>query len=404
MSSESKTVPTSDQQSSAVAAGLPQGPGREPLWTSSFIFLSLSNLSLFIAFQMLLPTLPVYVQQLGGTEAMAGLVIGVFTVSAVLIRPLAGLMADIYGRQLPFFLGLGIFALSVFGYNWVPTVALLLALRFLHGLGWGLAGTSAGTVAADIVPKNRLSEGMGYFGLASTLAMAIAPAIGLWVIKTLGFSLLFYSSTGLTLLALALAMLIKYRKNLPPATRPGLLEPSAFGPSLVIFLVTMTYGAIVSFIALDAGQKGISNIGIFFTIYALTVALVRPVAGVWADRFGSDVAIVPGLILVGAAMLVLSQAKSLSTFLVAAGMYGLGFGAVQPSLQALVVRDLPPQRRGTANGTFYTAFDLGIGVGSTLWGALAQGTGYDLMYLIAALPGFLALPAYLFLRRASGKK
>lgn len=374
-----------------------QAGKKAPLWTRDFILICLANLTIFLGFQMLLPTLPVYVKYLGGDEAMAGLVIGVFTVSAVLIRPFVGMALDVYGRKVIYLAGLVIFLLSSLAYNWAPTVAILLGIRFIHGFGWGAASTAGGTIATDVIPKQRLGEGMGYYGLAATLSMAVAPAAGLYIISNAGFTTLFVISAAFGLATFILGSLIHYEKIAGAGQRGALFERSALRPSLVMFFVTTTYGAVVSFIALYGAQRGIVNIGIFFTVYAVVLTLIRPVAGILVDRRGFNVVIIPGIIFIGAAMLLLSQAQTLSMFLLAGVIYGAGFGSVQPGMQALAVKNVPPNRRGAANATFFSSFDLGIGIGSTLWGFVSKLTDYSQMYLLAAFPALLALVVYIIL-------
>jgi MFS family permease len=163
-----------------------------------------------------------------------------------------------------------------------------------------------------------------------------------------------------------------------------------------MLLSNTTYGAIVTFITLYAMQQGIANIGVFFTVFAGALLLSRPVVGWLVDWRGYNIVVVPGLVMIAGAMVLLSQAQTLWMFLLPAAIYGVGFGAIQPSMQALAVADLPANRRGAANGTFYIGFDLGIGIGAVLWGAVSQAIQYRGMYLVAAIPAGLALLIYLF--------
>lgn len=384
-----------------------EGHSTDALWTRDFVIIFLVNLFIFVSFQMLLPTLPVYAKHLGGQETAMGMIIGAFTVSALLVRPFAGQVLDSRGRRGPLLLGLAVFMLSVLAYNWAFSIIALLAFRFLHGFGWGIISTAAGTVATDLIPRKRLGEGMGYFGLTSTISMAIAPVIGLYILNRAGFPTLFYTSTILTIIALVLAVLIRYPRveNKGQSVRgfKALIEPKAIRPSVSLLLVATTYGAVVSFIAIYAGQHGITNIGIFFTVYALALTVTRPLSGILADRRGFDVVVLPGMVLVIAAMLVLSQAQQLWMFLLAGVLYGVGFGGMMPSLQALAVKDVVPARRGAANSTFFSAFDLGIGLGAVMWGVVAQATSYAVMYQLSAIPGVLALVSYLVLKDKAKK-
>ncbi|MBC7325845.1 MAG: MFS transporter, partial [Moorella sp. (in: Bacteria)] len=158
----------------------------------------------------------------------------------------------------------------------------------------------------------------------------------------------------------------------------------------------ITYGGVVTFLTLYAAECGIANIGLFFTFYAAALMLIRPLAGMVADRRGPGPVLVPGLLAATLAILLLALARNLPVFLVAAVLYGLGFGAAQPTLQAMAVADVAPNRRGAANGTFFSAFDLGIGLGSTLLGAIARGTGFAGMYAVASLFGLAGLFVFLF--------
>lgn len=383
------------------SAALQAGSKSSPLWTKDFIFISLTNLTMFLGLQLLLPTMPVFVDRLGGKDIHVGLVMGIFTVSAMLIRPWAGYKLDTRGRRGILLGGLVLFIASVITYNWAAGIIVLLLTRFLHGLGWGACTTAAGTVAADIIPRPRMGEGMGYFGLATAVSMAAAPAAGIFLINHYSFAHLFYTSAFLALLALGFASGIRYQKVEQQSndSRPALFEKSALRPSLVIFFVTTTFGSIVSFLVLYAAQRGIENIGPFFTVFALIMLVSRPVSGLLVDRKGYDIVVIPGILLLVAAMLILAASHSLWMFLSAGACYGLGFGSVQPSMQALAVRNTEPNRRGAVNSTFFSAFDLGIGGGAMLWGLLVQVTGYSLMYAIASISGIIALIIYIIMGR-----
>jgi len=370
---------------------------RPPLWTRDFTLICIYNLVIFISFQMLMPTIPVYVDKLGGNEIIVGLVAGFFTVSAVLLRPWAGRGLDRYGRRWIWLAGAVVFLLAVMGYNWAATIPLLLALRVIHGAGWGVVTTSAATAATDLIPPPRRGEGMGFFGLGTNLGMAVGPATGFFLVGSFGFPAMFWSSAALALLAILLIAIIRLPsvdiKQGGPA--PSLWEPTAFMASLLIFFVTFVYGGVATFIALYGAQIGVTNAGIYFTVYAVTLIVTRPTMGAIFDRHGHRVVIIPGFLLTGAGTVILSQAGGLATFLAAAVVSGIGFGAIHPALQALAVAQCAPNRRGAAQGTFTASFDLGIGSGSVLLGILARYIGYDGMYLASAAMALVGLAVYL---------
>ncbi|NLY70783.1 MAG: MFS transporter [Clostridiales bacterium] len=370
---------------------------KEPLWTRDFILISIATLLIFLGFQMLLPVLPIYSVKLGGSDAWAGMVMGVFTVSAVIMRPIAGRLIDRQGRRGIFLLGLIVIILSVFAHNWAPTILILLILRFIHGFGWGASSTASSTIASDIIPKSRLGEGMGFFGLTGTFGMAIGPAYGLWLLKDYDFNTVFYISSGIVLVSIIIALPIKYPilETSLETEKKGIIEKTAMLPAIVMFFITMNYGSIVSFIALYAGQKRVENIGLFFTVYAAALLISRPYFGRLTDRKGISSAVYPGIIFVILSMFLIYYANSLSTFLIAGFIYGIGFGAIQPALLAMSVRNVSYSRRGAANATFYLGFDLGIGVGSVIWGIIADYFGYQTVYLLSIIPVIVVVLIYI---------
>ncbi|MGB9903506.1 MAG: MFS transporter, partial [Desulfotomaculales bacterium] len=176
-------------------------------------------------------------------------------------------------------------------------------------------------------------------------------------------------------------------------------EKKAFFPSLVMFFVLVSYAAITSFLALYGQYRLVADIGLFFTVFAVSISVSRPLFGRLADRKGHDLVLVPGLILCTLTLVIIYFARSLPAFIFAGFVYGMGFGAVQPSMQALSVLFVPPERRGAATATYFLFLDLGLGLGSVLWGLVAQSYGYEPMYLVAMIPSLLSLFVYLFARQ-----
>lgn len=361
---------------------------RKPLWTKSFLITSLSNLLLFFSFQMLIPTIPSQVTGLGGSNVQVGLVIGIFTISSLVTRPFAGRALDLFGRKHVLLVGLAICALTIAGYSYMAAITLILAARFVHGIGWGMSTTSLGTVIADIIPPERRGEGMGYYGLSNTFAMALAPLTGLWIMQTYGFPRVLLISTLLALLSLFSSLFISYTKPLPfkkPIQKEKLMqrlwEQSALLPSVLLLCTAICYGGIVTFVTLFGHEAGISNVGWFFLCNASMVLIVRPITGLLFDRKGHEWVLLPGALFTLIGLLLLSYAHSEASLAAAALCYGIGFGSIQPALQAWTIARAAPTRRGAASATFFSANDLGIGLGAMVLGALANFSGsYALMY------------------------
>ncbi|MHB1343145.1 MAG: MFS transporter [Thermoleophilia bacterium] len=369
------------------------GP-RQPLWTRDFALLLVSQVLYFVGVYLLLPTFPLFVVGLGGGEASAGLVLGFFTFAAMLVRPVTGWALDTYGRRAFLFIGLALTLFAIVAHEWVAGIGVLLALRLLHGVGFGFETTAGGTLASDLAPKARLGEAMGYFTLAMGLPMGVAPAIGLALTEDGDFTILFLLAAGLTGAALLLAGLIR----VPQVERGGgrlsvrtLFERSSLLPATAVFLLTMTYAPILAFIALYGEERGISNVGPFFALFAVVLAVVRPLSGRLADRWGYLRTATLGLAFVAAGLAILALAGNLFFILAAAVLYGAGYGTSQPSLQALTVYGVAPARRGAAMAAFFFAYDLGIAVGSIGGGFLASWVSLSGVYWVALVPAAIAV-------------
>ncbi len=378
---------------------------KPPIWTKDFIEITIMNLLIFLGFQMLLPTLPIYVKSIGGADSAIGWIIGLSTIASLLIRPFSGIALDKFSRKSVLLIGGGITLLVTLAYMWIPIVGIVLILRFFHGLGWGAVSTASSTAATDVIPKARFGEGMGFFSLSSSLAMAIAPGVGLSILATYHITGLALFSAGFGAVALLMALFIPFRpveKQNKMKKKMAPYERSSIYPSVIMFFVTASFGSITGFISLYAADRGITNIGLFFTIYAVAMVISRPLFGRLIDRLGFSAAIYPGLSVLVAAMFLLSQASAFPLFLLAAFLYGIGFGAVQPGLQTMSVIHAPRDRFGAANATFFTGFDGGIGFGSIIAGIVASAWGYSRMYFVFSL--FLIIAGFLYFFSGKTKK
>jgi MFS family permease len=363
----------------------------ERLWTKNYIMLTITSLLLFSGFYLLMPTLPMFIKQLGGSESQIGFIIGVFTISSVIFRPIIGGLMDRYGRSIFIISGLLFFAITMYFYDWVTGVIFLVILRILHGISWAAATTSIGTAVTDVIPPSRRGEGMGWYGLAMTLGMALGPILGLWVAKSFSFHYLFLLCTTLAIIALILSLGTKIQTVQNTSKKPiSFFEKTVLPLAIVTFFLTITFGGITTYLPLFAAKIQV-NVGTFFLVYAVTLTVIRPLAGKISDKYGEAVIIAPALITLIVALLVLTMTKGLVGLVITAILYGIGFGSAQPALQVAILRLAPPEKRGVANATFFTAFDLGIGLGAIILGFVSQLMGYQMLFVICAISGFISL-------------
>jgi len=355
------------------------------LWTKEFVSLTAAMVFLGTGFYMLLPTLPMYIQELGGSEAQVGLVAGIFTLTAVVFRLIVGGLLDRYGRRIFLLLGLLVFAVCVYLYNWVGGIAVLLALRMVHGASWAVCTTSIGTTVTDVIPESRRGEGMGWFGMSMTIAMALGPMLGTRVMQSQSFHDVFLIAAALSAFALAMAFATRVPfQSGAGARRVDFVEKPLIPLMLALLLLTVSYGGITAFIPLWSETISV-NPGLYFLVFAIMITAVRPVAGKMADRYGEAAVILPSLAVVTVALIILCLFQDIFGIVASAVLYGIGFGAAQPAFQAMALRLARPDRKGVANASVFTAFDLGISIGSIALGWIFPYTGYPGMFAVSAL-------------------
>ncbi|MGV3463710.1 MAG: MFS transporter [Heyndrickxia sp.] len=379
-----------------------KGRQKERIWTKDFILILFANFFIFLGFQMTLPTIPLYVEKLGGNDQLIGYVVGIFTFSALLLRPFAGNLLETKGRGLVYMTGLAIFVLSVGSFGFLMSIALLFLMRVIQGVGWGFSTTASGTIATDLIPASRRGEGMGYFGLSGNLALAFGPALGLALAHPdiLSFQYFFLICAGLGLVALLLSSRVKFKKVEKKAEKVkgklDVFEKNALRPSILLFFITITFGGIASFLPLYTAEKHIEGIQMYFLVYALALMATRTFAGQLYDRKGHQAVFIPGTIFILAAMILLAWLPNSTVLFIAAALYGLGFGSVQPALQAWAIEKSPMNRRGMANATFFSFFDLGVGLGAMVFGQIGHLYGYSSIYKTAAISVFISMLLYGF--------
>ena len=355
------------------------------LWTSNLIVIVITNFLTFFAFLIFPSALPPYLKSLGASDSILGWMQWILTVASLLVRPLTGIAIDKYGRRGLFLTGLICLMLTSGAYYFFPVVGIVLMLRFIHGIAWGMTNTACSTIAADNVEKKRFAEGMGYVSLASGVAMAVAPAVALSITMQNSIFLAF----GVSVFCLILSFSIKYKK-LPDAQDSAKRRIAPYAkesvlPSAAVFFVTATYGALITFLALYGAEKSIENIALFFAANAVSILITRPFVGKLVDKKGYGFGIWPGIVLMSFGLILLSASNGIILFLACAILHGIGMAAAQTSLQAMAIMRAPKDRIGAANATFFSFFDGGVGLGSVIAGFLASGFGYGNMFAFMAI-------------------
>lgn len=374
------------------------------LWTKDFISVSISNFFLFMTFYFLLVSLPVVaIQQYGSSEMEAGLITTVFLLSAILIRPFAGYGIERLGIRKILLSSLILFLLASILYFFAHSMMLLLMVRFLHGIGFGMATTAAGGLVANIIPDVRRGEGMGYFIMSSNLAMVIGPFIGLTTIQYFDLAIMFTISATCAILALMAALIIRIPVEQKATVHisfqlKNFFAFSAIPISLVGAFFAIVYSSILSFVSVFAKEMGLLEVSsFFFVVYAAVLLASRPFTGRWYDQWGPNVIIYPSIVLFAVGMLCLSQSQSGVIFLLSAALIGIGYGTIFPTLQTIAIQQVPAPKRATATATFLSIFDTGIGFGSFIAGMIVANIGFRAFYLNSSIYVLVGIFVYYFL-------
>ncbi len=384
---------------------------KNSIWNRNYSLVFLVNLFNAFSFHILTPTIPKYVVSIGNGAAIAGFVATAFTVTAILTRPIAGYYINLKKKTVILMAALGIIALSILGYAFSSQLGLIVLFRLLHGIGWGMVTTASSTVAVASLPLEKMGRGIGLFGIASSIASVFAPNMGLFLADTVGFFPMFMIAFVLAATGCVCSAFINEAQLRQPQRANGeegilknLFSKQALVPAAVILCVGIGMASISNFIALYADELSVKNIGYYFTVAGAVMLFMRPMFGRLSDVVNYVKIVAVALLGYATVFLVLGLSKALAGFLFAAVLYGTFYGALCPIIQTWCVKVTDSGKSGTANSTYYTALDIGSGIGASLAGVVSSMVGYSKMYFLAILPQLIALGIVLFYAVSAKKK
>ena len=360
------------------------------IWTRDFVLALSAYFGLYIS-MTLFYIYPLYFQQYGTPQGRVGLIMGVHSLLAILVRPLFGRIIDAKGGRrialagILFFMAVLPFFHLVRNAGWLPFV-----LRGATGIAWGVSITATMVFCSDLAPADRLARSIGIIGVAGIVGSAAGPWMGEEIVSRFGFGMLY--NAAILFLAAAFACILFARGAwYPPApTGEAKVRPLKGIPLGVLVLVSLMpvfhgaiRGAIVNFIALFAKDAGLGRVGPFFAVFSVAAILVRVVAGDLSDRFGRKTVIWPAAALIGLNLFWISQVRSYPVFMINGFIAGLGQGLIYPALSTYLVDTVGMAHKAFALSLYMSLFDTGAGLGSPLFGGLADAWGYRNMYIAA---------------------
>lgn len=382
--------------------------GQDKLWNSNYLKVMTANFSMSFAFYLLAPLLPLYLSEhFGAGKELIGLVLSGYAITALLVRPFSGFLADSFPRKSVLLISLCLYFVFFGGYLVAGSIVLFAIVRTLHGGPFGAASVANSTMAIDVLPSSRRTEGIGYYGLSNNVATAIAPSVGLLVYQWTGnFDILFIIAFAVAGLGFWADSTIKVKsrqlinnKRALSLDRFFLLKGWAIGVNISIFGIC--YGVLSNYLAIyskeEMGMTG--GTGVFFLLLALGLIMSR-LTGVRSLRQGKIVANVgQGVVFSTIGYLLFVACPNEIGYYGAPLLIGWGNGHFWPAFQNMIINVADKDERGTANSTLLTAWDLGVGVGIVLGGSLAENINFSFAFWAVAAIHIVGALFFIITRR-----
>jgi MFS family permease len=385
------------------------------LWTRDFIIVSAVNFLAVTVFYLLVVVIGLYaVNEFQASVSQSGLVVGAFIVGVLAGRLAVGPYVDRIGRKRSILIGLSLAVVACLFYFVKAGIGFLIINRFMHGVAVGISATAAATVVAHLIPASRRGEGVGYFSMSNSLAAAVGPFFGIYLVGHSGFSVILGVCCALSLVTFLVAATLRVPEAEPvpesaaPAKRfslSRLLEPKVIPICSVIFLCALGFSSVMSFLSAFALERDLTEAAsFFFLVYAITVLVSRPVTGRLLDSRGANIIMYPGFVFFALGLALVGMSTSATPLLAAAGLIGLGFGNMQSCAQAIALKLVDPHQMGMATSTFFIFLDAGLGFGPYLLGLIISQIGYANLYLSLGGLSMLTMVVYYFVHGRFGYK
>lgn len=365
---------------------------KERLWTRNFILALVITIGVNLACNLLLSTISIYAKQITSTDAYAGVMTGAFTLAALFIRIVAGKMLDKIGRRKVLMFGVGITVLSTVAYLLTNNIYIIIFLRVMQRVGFGISSTAIATIVTDVTPESRMLEGIGYSGVGITITTAIGPSIALALVGENydKFNVLFIVTAAVALFTILLSFKLSYKevvskKEEGTCDGEGISISKIIIPSIVLFIAAVAESTILAFAALYGIELGFSNIGLFFTINAMGILASRLFINQIVNKLGTNVVVSSGVLIFAASIFGIAVTKTYIMLIIMGFLCGVMVGSLLPIVNLLILDSASKSSRGMANAIYYALIDGGYGIGSIMWGQVVVACGYRWIYAYSSI-------------------
>lgn len=360
----------------------------DPLFNKNLILCCLLQFLFMTSFNLTVPIIAQYVVYLGGSYALAGIIAGMFSLSDLFFRPIAGYLTDHMDKKRLLVIGYVAVTIAFVGYALFPVIAVIAAMRIVHAFGFSIQTTLIPVASMQFMPRDRVVEGTGYVGICATLGMAVGPTIGIGGAALIGFMPTFLVGAAIMVLTFFIVNLIDIDRA--PAASDGKFSINSFVylPYIPLAVCTMAFGIcsgnVNSFLAMLGTDRGIDGVGAFFVILSVGMVLTRPLISRYVDRHGPSM-IVPGsFVSEMLCMMCIAFAASPAMIVVASIFRIFGWGSGQTIIMSYALKKCPDDKRGVVNSTLYMGVDVGQGFGAMAGGAIIGAAGYSSAFLVCA--------------------
>jgi MFS family permease len=348
---------------------------------------------------MLIPELPAFITSLNGAD-YKGLIISLFTLTAMISRPFSGKLADTIGRIPVMVFGTAVCVLCSIIYPLLTSLSGFFLLRFIHGFSTGFTPTGQAAYLSDVIPENRRGEAMGFLGTAGMIGMAGGPAVGGFVTRLFGLNATFYLSSLFAVIAASILISARetlkekkpFRLSVLRINSHDIFEPRVLLPCLVMVLSMYAYGAVLTLIPDFGDRVGIHSKELLFSCFTVASLVIRFVAGRASDRFGRVPVLTVSTLMTLASMSLMAIADTSTLLIAGVTLYGFAQGATSPTLLAWATDLSDKHHRGRALASLYIFMEMGIGLGAFIsgWIFANDSSGFFIPFVVSGVLGGLA--------------
>lgn len=368
------------------------------LWNTSYLLLILVSLITAMGFNMVYVIISKYAMGITASLTIAGVASGIFSIAALVIRPFAGMTVDKFNKKTLFIIANAFIGVAVVGYAFSHFVPVLFFFRIMHGVAFGLSSTVNIALVTRYIPKERMGEGLGYYGLGQVVAQVISPNLAVYIEGKYGFQQLFLIVASFSFLGALLLTRLYYPKSGKSDSigKMKLSINSLIAKEVIVYAIvggmfSFGNGIVSSFLLLLGQERNIENISLFFSVGAIVIFILRLFIGRIVDKQGLTLVVNISLVVTALSMVLIGVTPILSLLLVASVLKSIGQGGGQISLQTECIKRVDAGRVGVATSTFYIGADIGQGVGPMIGGAISSGFGYTTLFMVCAVLMLLSM-------------